>query len=117
MHFFSNLLSECFSSAVPGWLGLRELAYFLLHLRIKGRKAYTTYRNHTSSQRQFKTGVLPPTLFNIYTADIPPPITPVQDIAYADHHHIYIQARVQPINTYNHTYIKFLHGQNKIISH
>ena len=22
--FFSNLLSECFSSAVPGWLGLRE---------------------------------------------------------------------------------------------
>ena len=24
---------------------------------IKGRKAYTTYRNHTSSQRQFKTGV------------------------------------------------------------
>ena len=21
---FSNLLSECFSSAVPGWLGLRE---------------------------------------------------------------------------------------------
>ena len=24
---------------------------------IKGRKAYTTYRNHTSKQRQFKTGV------------------------------------------------------------
>ena len=24
---------------------------------IKGRKAYATYRNHTSSQRQFKTGV------------------------------------------------------------
>ena len=24
---------------------------------IKGRNAYTTYRNHTSSQRQFKTGV------------------------------------------------------------
>ena len=22
--FFYNLLSECFSSAVPGWLGLRE---------------------------------------------------------------------------------------------
>ena len=21
---FSNLLSECFSSSVPGWLGLRE---------------------------------------------------------------------------------------------
>ena len=39
---------------------------------IKGRKAYTTYINHTSSQRQFKTGVpqggiFSPTLFNIYT--------------------------------------------------
>ena len=39
---------------------------------IKGRNAYTTYRNHTSKQRQFKTdvpqgAVLSPTLFNIYT--------------------------------------------------
>ena len=25
---------------------------------IKGHKAYTTYRNHTSTQRQFKTGIL-----------------------------------------------------------
>ena len=50
---------------------------------IKGRKVCTTYRNYTSSQRQFKTGVpqcgvLSPTLFNIYTADIPPPRAPVQ---------------------------------------
>ena len=42
---------------------------------IKGRKAYTTYRNHTSKQLQFKTavpqgGVLSPTLFNIYTSDL-----------------------------------------------
>ena len=56
---------------------------------IKGRKAYSTYRNHTSSQRQFKTGVpqwgiLSPTLFNIYTADIPPPRAPVQVMVYAD---------------------------------
>ena len=56
---------------------------------IKGRKVYTTYRNHTSSQRQFKTSVpqgdvLSPTLFNIYTADIPPPIAPVPVMAYAD---------------------------------
>ena len=50
---------------------------------IKGRKAYTTYIKHTPSQRQFKTdvpqgGVLSPTLFSIYTADIPPPRAPVQ---------------------------------------
>ena len=56
---------------------------------IKGRKSYTTYINHTSSQRQFKTcvpqgGVFSPTLFNIYTADIPPPRALVQVMAYAD---------------------------------
>ena len=56
---------------------------------IKGRKAYTTYRNHTSKQRQFKTGVpqigvLSSTLFDIYTSDLPPPSAPVQVMAYAD---------------------------------
>ena len=59
---------------------------------IKGRTAYTaytTYIHHISSQRQFKTGapqggVLLPILFNIYTADIPPPRAPVQLMEYAD---------------------------------
>ena len=56
---------------------------------IKGRRAYTTYRNHTSRQRQFKTGapqggVLSPTLFNIYTSDLPPPSALVQVMAYAE---------------------------------
>ena len=56
---------------------------------IKGRKAYTSYRNHTSRQRQFQTGipqgvVLSHTLFNIYTSDLPPPSAPVQVMTYTD---------------------------------
>ena len=56
---------------------------------IKGHKAHTTYIIHTSSQLQFKTGVaqgavLSPTLFNIYTADLPPPRAPVRAMPYAD---------------------------------
>ena len=56
---------------------------------IKERRVCTTYINYTSSQRQFKTGVqqggvLSPTLFNIYTADIPPPRALVQVMAYTD---------------------------------
>ena len=56
---------------------------------IKGSKAYTTYGNHTSRQRQFKTGVpqggvFSLTLFNIYTSDLTPPSAPVQVMAYAD---------------------------------
>ena len=53
---------------------------------IKCHKAYTTFRNKTLTQRQFKNGVpqgdvLSPTLFNIYTSDSQ---TPVKLTTYAD---------------------------------
>ena len=58
---------------------------------IKGRKAYTTYRNYTSRSGDEtdvpQGGVLSPTLFNIYIS----------------------------VNIYIHTYRKFLSGQNKLI--
>ena len=55
---------------------------------INAWKVYTSYRNHTYSQRQIKTvvpqsGVLSPTLFSIYTADLPSPRAPVQVMIYA----------------------------------
>ena len=56
---------------------------------IQGRKAYITFRNKTSTQRQLKNGVpqggvLSPTLFNIYTSDTPNPHESVKLTTYAD---------------------------------
>ena len=64
----NTLIGKLLQTYIPGTI-IKFIANY-----IKGRKAYKTYRNHTSSQRQFKTGVpqggiLSPTLFNIYTAD------------------------------------------------
>ena len=91
---------------------------------IKGHKAYSTYRNHTYSQRQFKTGVpqggvLSPTLFSIYIAEIPPPRAPVQVMAYVDDititsTHTSTSAEKKYIQPYLH---KVLPGQSKTISH
>ena len=89
---------------------------------IQGRKAYTTYKNHTFIQRQFKTnvlqgGVLSPTLFNIYTANLPSPRAPVQVMSYA--YDITITStRTSADKKYIQPYLnKFLPGQNKTISH
>ena len=78
-----TLIRKLLQTNIPGTI-IKFIANY-----IKGRKAYTTYRNHTSRQRQFETGipqggVLSPRLFNIYTSDIPPHSAPVQGMAYAD---------------------------------
>ena len=114
-----TLIRKLLQKNIPGTI-IKFIANY-----IKGRKAYTTYRNHTSRQRQFRTGVpqcgvLSPTLINIYTSDLPPPSAPFQVMAYADDITItatHTQARVQPRNIYNHSYRKCLPGQNKTISY
>ena len=78
-----TLIRKLLQTKIPGTL------IKLLKNCTKGRRVYTTYINYISSQRQFKTGVpqggvLSPTLFNIYTADIPSPSALVQVMAYTD---------------------------------
>jgi hypothetical protein len=56
---------------------------------IKGRKGYTLYQGSKSKQQQFKTGVpqggvLSPSLFNLYTSDLPTPPKNVEITSYAD---------------------------------
>ena len=78
-----TLIGKLVQTSTPGTI-IKFVANY-----IKGRKAYTSFRNHKSIQRQVKTGVpqggvLSPTLFNIHKADIPTPTAPVQVMLYAD---------------------------------
>ena len=113
-----TLIRKLLQTNIPGTLIKLIVNY------IKGRKAYTTYRNHTSRQCQFKTGVpqggvLSPTLFNSYTSDLPPPSAPVQVMAYADDNTITsTHTSTSAVNKYIQPYIqKVLPGRNKTISY
>ena len=106
-----TLIRKLLQTNIPGTIIMFIASY------IKGRNAYTACRNHTSRQRQFKTcvpqgGVLSPTLFNIYSSDLPPPSARVPVMVYQMTSHPHPQVRVQRRNTYNHTYIKLLPEQN-----
>ena len=93
---------------------------------IKGRKAYTIFRNHKSIQRQVKTGlpqvgVLSPTLFKIHTADIPTPTAPVQVMLYADNititsTHTSMSAARKYIQPYLHKVYDWTQHNNLIIN-
>ena len=91
---------------------------------IKGRKAYTTYRNHTSKQRQFKLAFHKVASFHPHYSTFTPqtyhhPVHRFRSwpMQMTSQSHPHTQVRVQPINTYNHTYTKFLPGQNKTTSY
>ena len=65
------------------------IRWYGICVRFKVCVAYTTFRNKTSTQHQFKNGVpqggvLSPTLFNIYTSDTPTPQAPVNLTTYTD---------------------------------
>ena len=110
-----TLIRKTLQTNIPGTI-IKFIANY-----IKGRKAYTTYRNHTSRQYQVKTGVpqggdISPTLFNMYTSDLLPPSALVQVMTYADDitmtsTHTSTSAAKKYIQPYLH---KILPGQNKI---
>ena len=114
-----TLIGKLLQTSTPGTI-LKFVANYIM-----GRKAYTSFRNHKSIQRQVKTGVpqggvLSPTLFNIHTADIPTPTAPVQ-VMYADDititsRHTSMSAARKYIQPYLHKVYDWTQHNNLIIN-
>ena len=148
LHTLNNIVAKWFNQMAPlarsitvelnisiafGTINIHRLIRKLLKINIpgtiikfienyiKGRKAYTTYRNHTSRQRQFKTGVpqrgvLSSTLFKILLQTNHHPVhrfrsRPTQMTSPSHPHTSAAKKYIQP---YIHN---VLPGQNKTISY
>ena len=104
---------------------IRKLLQTNIPCTISSSQTTSTYRNHTSNQRQFKTGapqggVLSPTLFNIYTSHLPPPSAPGHVMAYADDisitsTHTSTSAAKQYIQPYLHTVFAWTKQNNLLL--
>ena len=105
-----TLIRKLLKTNLPGTI-IKFIANY-----INGRKAYTTYRNHTSKQRQFKTGVASSHphyfTFTLQTYHNPEQRFSSWHTQMTPQSHLHTQARVQQRYTYNHTYIQFFPGQN-----
>ena len=82
---------------------------------IKGRKAYTTYRNHTPNNVNLKLVFHKVVSFHPHYLIFRPqtyhhPVQRLRSWPTTSQSHLHTQVRVQPRNTYNHTYIRFLPG-------
>ena len=111
-----TLIIKLLQTNIPGII-IKFIANY-----IKGRKVYTTYRNHTS-RRYFKlsfhkaASVHPHYLtFTRQTYHHPVRRFRSWPTQMTSPSHPHTQPRVQPRNIYNHTYRKCLPGQNKTTS-
>ena len=107
-----TLIRRLLQTNIPG-----TIIKFIVNY-INGRRAYTRYRNHTSIQRQFKTGVPQGGVFS-FILQTSPLRAPVQILAYADEitstsTHTSMSTAKKYIQSYLH---KVLFGQSITFSH
>ena len=113
-----TLIRKLLQTNIPGTI-IKFIANY-----IKGRKAYTTYRNHTSKNVNLKLAFHKVASFHPHYSTFTPqtyhhPVHRFRSwpMQMTSQSHPHTQVRVQPRNTYNHTYTKFLPGQNKTTSY